>query len=268
MILEFFQGAFCYGGPMTESLTSRVVLVTGGNSGIGLAIARGCAAAGADIVIWGTNPQKNDVARAQLQETGRRVLAQVCDVSDEAAVISSFGTAVAAMGKIDTLFVNAGVGGFSPFIQMSLEEWRRVTSVQLDGAFLCLREAAKHMVERGGGGSLVAISSVSAYDGAPGMQHYARAKAGVLSMMRGLAVELARNKIRCNSLLPGWTKTDMNAPLWQRGSKVLDATTARTPARRWAEPAEMAKAAVFLADPSYTFHTGDELVVDGGYTIF
>lgn len=253
---------------MSDSLQDRVALVTGGNSGIGLAIAQGCAAAGADIVIWGTNPAKNVAAAEVLAANGRKVLTQICDVSDEAAVVASFADAVAHMGKVDTLFVNAGVGGFSPFIRMSLQEWRRVTQVQFDGAFLCLREAAKHMVDRGEGGSLVAVSSVSAYDGAPGMQHYAGAKAGVLAMMRGLAVELARNQIRCNALLPGWTKTDMNAPLWQGESKVRAATTARTPVRRWADPSDMAKAAVFLADPSYTFHTGDELVVDGGYTIF
>jgi NAD(P)-dependent dehydrogenase (short-subunit alcohol dehydrogenase family) len=86
--------------------------------------------------------------------------------------------------------------------------------------------------------------------------------------MRALAVELARYRIRCNSLLPGWVQTDMNAAIWQGGGKLVDATTRRTPVRRWAEPSDMGAAAVFLADPSYLFHTGDQLVVDGGYTIF
>ncbi len=249
-------------------LTDRVVLVTGGNSGIGLGIARSCAAAGADVVIWGTNVEKNARARDELESTGRRVLAQQCDVGDEGAVVASFAAAVDAMGKIDTLFANAGVGGFSPFTRMSLDEWHRVLRVNLDGAFLSLREAARHMVERGGGGSLVAISSVSAYDGAPGMQHYAGAKAALLSIMRGLAVELARHEIRCNSLLPGWTRTDMNAGIWTEDSKIMQNTTKRTPVRRWADGSDMGPAAVFLADPTYTFHTGDAIVVDGGYTIF
>ena len=100
------------------------------------------------------------------------------------------------------------------------------------------------------------------------MVHYSAAKAGVLSLIRGMAVGLARHRIRCNSLLPGWTKTPMNAPIWQQPNRVFDETTRRTPVRRWAEPDEMGKAAVFLADPSYTFHTGDSLVVDGGYTVF
>jgi NAD(P)-dependent dehydrogenase (short-subunit alcohol dehydrogenase family) len=252
----------------TFDLSGRVVLVTGGNSGIGLGIAQACAAAGADIVVWGTNPDKNVRAAEQLADSGRRVLTQVCDVGDESAVIESFATAVGEMGKVDTLFANAGVGGFTPFVDLSLDEWHRVLRVNLDGAFLCLREAARHMVTRGEGGSLVAISSVSAYDGAPGMQHYAGAKAALLAVVRGLAVELARHQIRCNSLLPGWTKTDMNAPLWQGDTRIADATTRRTPVRRWADGSDMGPAAVFLADPSYTFHTGDSVVVDGGYTIF
>jgi NAD(P)-dependent dehydrogenase (short-subunit alcohol dehydrogenase family) len=249
-------------------LTGRVVLVTGGNSGIGLAIARACAAAGADIAIWGTNPDKNAAAQTELATTGRRVFASITDVGDEAAVVDGMAATVAALGAVDCCFANAGVGGFTPFLDMSLAEWRRVTRVNLDGAFLTMREAARHMVARGEGGSLVAISSISALDGAPAMEHYASAKAGLLSLMRALAVELARHRIRCNSLLPGWVETEMNAAIWRGGSKIVDATTRRTPVRRWADASDMGAAAVFLADPSYLFHTGDQLVVDGGYSIF
>jgi hypothetical protein len=244
------------------------VLVTGGNSGIGLAIARACAAAGADIGIWGTNAEKNAAAETALAATGRRVFATIADVGDEDAVVGGMAATVEALGAVDCCFANAGVGGFSPFLELSLAEWRRVTRVNLDGVFLTLREAARHMVSRGEGGALVAVSSVSALDGAPAMEHYAAAKAGVLSLMRALAVELARHRIRCNSLLPGWVETDMNAGIWQGGGKLVDATTRRTPVRRWADPSDMGAAAVFLADPSYLFHTGDQLVVDGGYTIF
>jgi len=249
-------------------LQGRVVLVTGGNSGIGLAIAHACAAAGADIAIWGTNPAKNAAAEAELAATGRKVFAAIADVGDESAVVDAMAATVDALGAVDCCFANAGIGGFTPFLEMTLTEWRRVIRVNLDGAFLTLREAARHMVSRGEGGSLVAISSVSALDGAPAMAHYAAAKAGVLSLMRALAVELARHRIRCNSLLPGWVETDMNAGIWKNGGKLVDATTRRTPVRRWAEPSDMGAAAVFLADPSYLFHTGDQLVVDGGYTVF
>jgi NAD(P)-dependent dehydrogenase (short-subunit alcohol dehydrogenase family) len=248
-------------------LTGRVVLVTGGNGGIGLGIAEACAASGADIAIWGTNPDKSAGAEARLKETGRHVVALRCDVSDEDQVVEAFAATVERLGKVDTLFANAGIGGLANFVDMSLDEWRRVTAVDLDGAFLCLREAARHMVERGEGGSLVAISSVSAVDGAPRMQHYAGSKAALNAIIRGLAVELARHRIRCNSILPGWIETDLNA-FARMNEKFLANTTNRTPLRRWGVPADIGPAAVFLANPDFLFHTGDCLVVDGGYTVF
>jgi len=254
----------------TYDLTERVAVVTGGNGGIGLGIAEALAAAGADIVVWGRNEGKNDAAVASLlagPAATRRVHAIRCDVADEASVVAAMAESIDTMGKVDCLVANAGIGGFSPFTQMSLEEWRRVTSVNFDGAFLTLREGAKHMVERGEGGSLIAISSVSAIHGAPMMQHYAGSKAGLLAVMRGLAVELARHQIRCNSLLPGWTHTDMLDPM-TANEKFVANTTSRTPMRRWGLPSDMGAAAVFLADPSLTFHTGDCIVVDGGYSIF
>jgi NAD(P)-dependent dehydrogenase (short-subunit alcohol dehydrogenase family) len=252
---------------VSEGLAGRVVLVTGGNSGIGLGIARACAEAGAEVAIWGTNPDKNDAARAELERIGPRVLAQRCDVGDEGQVVDAFADTVAELGKVDCLFANAGVGRSSPFTEMSLEEWRFVMRVNLDGAFLTLREAARHMVARGEGGSLVGISSTSAIHGAPRLEHYAASKTAILGVMRALAVELARHRIRANTLLPGWTLTPMNEP-GRRSEKFVRNTTERTPVRRWADPSDMGKAAVFLADPTYLFHTGDELVVDGGYTRF
>jgi NAD(P)-dependent dehydrogenase (short-subunit alcohol dehydrogenase family) len=248
-------------------LTDRVVVVTGGNRGIGLGIARGVAEAGADVVIWGRDEQRNDAAAAELAETGRRVLALRCDVGEEQQVVDAFAASVEAMGKVDTLFANAGIGGFAPFVDLTLEEWRRVQRVNLDGAFLSLREAARHLVDRGAGGSLVAISSVSAIDGAPGMEHYAASKGAVLPLIRGLAVELARHSIRCNAILPGWTETDMLSPM-TANPKFVANTIRRTPVRRWGAPADLAPVAVFLADPTHVFHTGDTLVVDGGYSIY
>jgi NAD(P)-dependent dehydrogenase (short-subunit alcohol dehydrogenase family) len=248
-------------------LTGHVALVTGGNGGIGLGMGKALAAAGADIAIWGRNADKNAAAATELEALGGRVLAMQCDVSDEGQVVECFAHTVDALGKVDSLFANAGIGGFSPFTKMSLSEFRRVTAVNLDGAFLCLREAAAHMVERGQGGSLVGISSVSAIDGAPGMEHYAASKAGLSAMIRGLAVELARHRIRANSILPGWTETDMIAPATANERFVAN-TLQRTPVRRWGTPADLGPVAVFLADPAHVFHTGDSLVVDGGYSIY
>jgi NAD(P)-dependent dehydrogenase (short-subunit alcohol dehydrogenase family) len=258
-------------------LTGRVVVVTGGNGGIGLGMARAMLEAGASIVLWGRNEDKNAAALAQLRqlatEVGHRtgsepqVGAFRCDVSDEQQVIEVFAASVEAMGRVDSLFANAGVGAYSRFVDMTAAEWRRVLSVNLDGTFFCLREAARHLVARGEGGSLVAVSSVSAFHGAPGMEHYASGKAAVLALMRSLAVELARHRIRCNSIVPGWTETDLTAP-GRANAAFLEATTRRMPVRRWGVPDDLGPAAVFLADPTQLFHTGDALVIDGGYTVF
>ena len=251
----------------TRSLDGRVVVVTGGNGGIGLGMAQAVANAGASVAIWGRDETKNERAREELEASGARVLAQRCDVRDEDAVQASFREAVETFGKVDCLIANAGLGYSAPFTELTLDQWRRVMAVNLEGAFLSLREAARHMVERGEGGSLIGISSVSAIHGAPRMEDYAASKAGLIAVMRGLAVELARHQVRCNSLLPGWTETDMNTQL-RKNERFMEATTGRTPARRWGRPEDLGPAAVFLADPSYSFHTGDTIVVDGGYTIF
>jgi NAD(P)-dependent dehydrogenase (short-subunit alcohol dehydrogenase family) len=248
-------------------LSGQVAVVTGGNGGIGLGMAEGLAAAGADICIWGRNEAKNAAAREQLAASGRRVEAIACDVSDEHQVDEAMGRTLAALGQVDAFFANAGISGGAPFAEMSLDEWRRVTSVNLDGAFLSLRAAARHMVERGEGGALVAVSSVSAIDGAPRQQHYAASKTALLGMVRGLAVELARHRIRVNGVLPGWIDTDMLAP-GKAYEKFATRMIERTPVRRWGTPADLGPVAVFLADKSLEFHTGDHLVVDGGYTIF
>jgi NAD(P)-dependent dehydrogenase (short-subunit alcohol dehydrogenase family) len=248
-------------------LDGRVVLITGGNGGIGLGMAEACAAAGADIAVWGTNADKNAAAEATLKESGRQVVALQCDVSDEGQVIEAFATTVERLGKVDACFANAGTMGLSPFVDMTLDFWRRITSVNLEGAFLTLREAARHMVARGEGGALIGISSASAIHGAPMSEAYAASKGGVNAMIRGLAVELARHRIRCNSILPGWVETDMTA-LGRTNEKFLANTTYRTPLRRWGVPSDLGPAAVFLANPDHLFHTGDCLVVDGGYSIF
>jgi NAD(P)-dependent dehydrogenase (short-subunit alcohol dehydrogenase family) len=248
-------------------LSGRVVLVTGGNGGIGLGVAEGCAAAGADVVIWGTNPEKLDRATAGLETWGRRVLAQRVDVSDEDQVVAAFAEAVERLGKVDACFANAGVSGGAPFVEQTLELWRKVLAVNLDGAFLTLREAARHMVERGEGGSLVGVSSTSAIHGAPRGQPYAASKAALLAVMRGLAVELARHQIRANTLIPGWTETELTQA-GRQNDKFVANTTQRTPIRRWGVPEDFRAVGAFLADPTQMFHTGDEVVLDGGYTRF
>lgn len=242
--------------------------MTGGNGGIGLGMADAMAAAGADLAIWGRDEAKNAAAVDQLRRHGGRAESFVVDVADESSVESGFAGTVQRLGRVDSMFANAGTPGNGvPFWKQSLDEWRRVMSVNLDGVFLCLRAAAAHMVERGDGGSLVVVSSTSAIHGAAGNEAYGTAKTGLLGLTRALAVALARYEVRVNALLPGWTLTDMARGGYEN-ERFRNATVQRTPVRRWADPAEMGPAAVFLADPTHTFHTGDHLVVDGGYTVF
>jgi len=249
-------------------LAGEVALVTGGNAGIGLGMARGLAEAGADVCIWGRRRDRNDAAVDELAGLGGRVFAVQCDVSDEDEVARAFTETLERFGKVDSCFANAGIApGFVPFVELELDRWRRSMAVNLDGAMLTLREAARHMVERGEGGSLIAVSSTSAMQGAPNNQSYSVAKTGLVALTRGLAVELARYGIRVNALLPGWSDTDMLA-FGRENDKFRNATIFRTPVRRWADPDEFGSVATYLARRDLTFHTGDELVVDGGYTKF
>lgn len=252
---------------MTD-LSGRVVLVTGGNGGIGLGIAEGCARAGARVVLWGRDETKNAAAVEHLRACGATADAFVCDVTDPDAVAASLRRSVEVAGKIDAVFANAGATGRGiPFLELDLAEWHRVLLTNIDGTFLTLQAVARHMVERGDGGSLVVVSSTSAIHGAAGNEAYGTSKTALLGLTRALAVLLARHRIRVNALLPGWTITAMSSGGYEN-ERFRTVTTNRTPVRRWADPSEMGPAAAYLADPSITFHTGDTIVVDGGYTVF
>lgn len=248
-------------------LSGHVALVTGGNSGIGLGMAEGLAAAGANVAIWGRNEAKNEAAVEKLATYGTDVAAWVCDVSDEEQVEASFHQAVERFGHIDSCFANAGVGGFAEsFLTMDLEEWRRVVRINLEGAFLTLRAAANHMVERGQGGSLVGVASLAAISGQARGEHYSASKGGLVSMMRSIAVELARHQIRANTVLPGWIDTPMT------GGFDFDAfrqkVLPRIPARRVGLPEDFGPIAVYLASKSTNYTSGQEFIIDGGYMAF
>lgn len=249
-------------------LSGHVALVTGGNSGIGLGMARGLARCGADVAIWGTNAERNAAAVKELAGHGTRVLSWRCDVGDEDAVTETFVATLAHFGRVDSCFANAGIAGSGArFVDTTLEDWRAVTRVNLDGAFLTLRAAARHMVSRGGGGVLVGTSSVSTVHGAPRAQSYAASKAGLTAIIKGCAVELARYGINAHSVVAGWTETPLASPRLH-DERFERAVMPRMPQRRWGEPDDFARLAVYLAGGVGGFHTGDEIVVDGAYSIF
>jgi NAD(P)-dependent dehydrogenase (short-subunit alcohol dehydrogenase family) len=250
-------------------LTGHVALITGGNSGIGLGMAEGLAQQGAAVAIWGTNPTKNAAAAERLRTHGTPVLDLVCDVGDHDAVIAAMRATVDALGRIDSCFVNAGVGGMAPsFVGMTEDEWRRVMRVNLDGAFFTAQEAVKQMVAQSPqGGSVVFTTSGSAWYGQQRGQHYGGSKGALIAMMKGIAVEHARHGIRSNAVLPGWTESEMAAPAltWDT---FIERVMPRVPARRWGTPADFAGIAVYLASDASSYHTGDVLTIDGGYHSF
>ncbi|VEG51299.1 short-chain dehydrogenase/reductase SDR [Mycolicibacterium aurum] len=249
-------------------LTGHVAVVTGGGSGLGLGMADGLARAGASVVIVGRNAERLDAAAVSLRGHGNPVLPLACDVTDEDAVTATMARVRDEFGWLDSCFANAGVRGrFTPVLDTSLEEFRSVTRVDLDGVFLTLREAARQMVAAGRGGSLVGVSSLGALQGMPRQPAYAASKAGVTSMMDSLAVELARHGIRANTIQPGWFDTEMTAEGLadeRFSSRVLP----RVPVRRWGAAEDVAGVAVYLASPASTYHTGDVLRIDGGYLKF
>src|SRR6185369_11994257 len=170
-------------------LAGKVALVTGGNGGIGLGMADGLARAGADVVIWGMNPDKNAAAARQLSAHGTRVVAERIDVSDEAAVVEGMAKANSEMGRLDFVAANAGVSLTAPsFAEFPTEAWRKVMAVNLDAVFWTLREACKHMAARAEagdpGGSLLAVSSTSAIHGAPRNEAYGSSKGALLPLVK------------------------------------------------------------------------------------
>ncbi len=252
------------------NLKGKTVLITGGNSGIGLGMAEALAQAGAAVCVWGTNLEKNAAALAKLKGHGAKALALPCDVGNEAEVTERFAETVAQLGPVHACFANAGVSGragVESFTALTAEEWHRVTRVNLDGAFYTLRAAAKHMVGHGQGGALVGTASLAAISGQPRGEHYAATKGGLISMMRALAVEFARHGIRANAILPGWIDTAMTekALNWD---KFRDKVLPRVPARRWGKPEDFGAIAIYLVSDASSYHTGDTFLIDGGYSLF
>ncbi len=254
-------------------LTGKVALVTGGNGGIGLGFAEALAASGADVVIWGTNAEKNAAAIEKLKPHGTRVVAETVNVANEGEVVDGIKAAVAAMGRVDSVFANAGIGGGAKsFLDMTTDIYRRVLSVNEDGVFWTFREACRHFVERWhhgdrSGGSLVGVASLAAVEGAGRNQAYAATKGAVISMMKSCAVEFARYGVRANAILPGWIATDMTQ--FAQGSEVFtEKVISRVPARRWGKPEDFGGVAVYLASDASAYHSGDTFVIDGGYAIF
>lgn len=248
-------------------LTGKVALVTGANSGLGFGFAEGLARAGSDIVLWGRRADANARAMEKLRALGVRVHADSIDVTDEAAIVAGVESAIRMMGRIDTVVANAGIASQKPFIEMDADTYHQLINVNQHGVVFTLREVARHMVERGGGGSMIVCGSGSIFQGVPTMTHYGAAKGALAALAKGIAAELGPYGIRCNVIAPGFIITEMTMADPAVGSMIADMVAAKAPLGRAGNPDDLWGAAVYLASDLSRYHTGDTLVIDGGKII-
>jgi NAD(P)-dependent dehydrogenase (short-subunit alcohol dehydrogenase family) len=249
-------------------LTGRRALVTGGGSGIGLAMTRALAYHGAAVTLWGRNADKVSAAAEGIAATGAVAHARQVDVSDEAAVAAGVRETVGLLGGLDVVVVNAGLGvPLVPLVDTTAADYRTVMATNLDGAFWTMRETARVLIEQGTGGSVIAVASLAAVSGAARNHAYGASKAGLTAFVRSGAVELARYGIRVNGVLPGWTATDMTVTA-QASEVFTEKVIGRVPLGRWARPEEFGGIAVYLAADASSYQTGTTVLVDGGYAVF
>lgn len=249
-------------------LGGHVSVVTGGNRGIGLGLARGLAKAGASVALWARDLEAADRAVEELRELGTGEAETVsCDVTDEGSVAEALDATVDRFGKVDSLFANAGTTSGVSFPEMELADLEDVLDVNVGGVFLVTREVARHLIARDSGGSIVITSSIAAHHGLPTAPHYSASKGAATALARALAVRLARHRIRVNVIAPGWIATEMTDDL-QGHDRFESTLQARVPMRRWGTADDFEGTAVYLASEASSFMTGAEITVDGGYSAF
>ena len=245
-------------------LSGRTALITGGGSGLGFAMAQGLAEVGALVVLNGRTAAKLDAAADRLRTLGLRAETVVFDVADSADVNRGVAALGARVGAIDVLVNNAGVQHRTPIEDFTDADWQRVMATNLDAPFFMARALIPQMKARGRG-KIVNICSLMSSLARPTTVPYQVSKGGIAMLTRGLAVELAPHGIQVNGIAPGFFRTEMNAAL-TNNPEFSSWVEKRTPAARWADPAELAGAAVFLASDAASFVTGQILYVDGGFT--
>ena len=245
-------------------LTDRIALVTGGNGGIGLGMARGLGQAGATVLVAGRNAEKSAAALRELQSLGVRAESFAVDVTDEAAVQGLFDEVRSRHGRVDILVNNAGSTVRKPPQDFTLDEWKAVMDVNLTSAFLCSRAAYPLMLQAGAG-KVINIGSIMSIFGAPYAPAYCASKGGIVQFTKSLALAWAKDNIQANAVLPGWIDTELTAGARAQVPGLNERVLARTAAGRWGRPEDLAGVAVFLASRASDFVTGTAIPVDGGY---
>jgi 2-dehydro-3-deoxy-D-gluconate 5-dehydrogenase len=246
-------------------LKGKVAIITGGNGGIGFGMATGLATAGATIVVAGRNSSKSAAAVAKLESTGASAIAIDVEVTDEASCKNLISQVAERFGRIDILANNAGINIRKQPQLYSLDEWKSILDINLQGAFLLSKEVYPHMVKRGGG-KIINTGSMTSIFGAPFAAAYGASKGGIVQLSQALASAWAKDNIQVNAILPGWIDTNLTVQARKDVPTLHDSVLARTPAGRWGRPEDLAGVAVFLASAASDFITGAAIPVDGGYS--
>jgi 2-deoxy-D-gluconate 3-dehydrogenase len=247
-------------------LSGKVALVTGGNGGIGLAMAQGMASCGASVAIAGRNEGKAGAALASLRELGAKCVFITGDVTKKAACEKLVAHTVSEFGRLDILVNNAGTSIRKMPHDYTEEEWHQVLDTNLTSAFLC-SQAAYAPMKKQGAGKMINIGSMMSLFGAPYATPYAASKGGIVQMTRALATAWAKDNIQVNAVLPGWIDTDLTKRARQQVSGLHESVEKRTPEGRWGVPRDLSGVAAFLASEASNFVTGTAIPVDGGFSI-
>jgi 2-dehydro-3-deoxy-D-gluconate 5-dehydrogenase len=244
-------------------LSGKVAVVTGGNGGIGLGMAKGLAAAGARIGIAARNADK---AKKAMQALGSGAEFFTVDIGKEASCREMIAAAAAKMGRIDILVNCAGIAIRKRPEVLNDAEWRQVLDVNLTGTFACSQAVYPHL-QKQGGGKIINIGSMLSIFGAAPNAAYAASKGAVVQFTKSLAVAWAKDNIQVNAILPGWIDTELTVGARQQIEGLNERVLARSPTGRWGQPDEFAGIAVFLASEASAFVTGTAIPVDGGYSV-
>lgn len=247
-------------------LAGRVAIVTGGNGGIGLGMARGLASAGASVVIAGRNEAKSADAVREIEQLGEKAVAITVDITDKAAVAAMVASTLKQFRRLDILINNAGMSVRHPADILSLDDWHTVIDTNLTSAFICAK-AVYPAMKQAGGGKIINIGSMMSIFGAGFAPAYAASKGGIVQFTKSIAVSWAADNIQANAILPGWIDTALTVKAREQVSGLNENVLARTPAKRWGTGDDLAGTAVFLSSPASDFVTGTAIPVDGGYSV-
>jgi len=247
------------------SLDGKVAILTGASRGIGWAIARALAEAGAQVVMTGRDADLLNERAATLKADGLAASAEAFDATDEAEVVAAVDRTVRTFGRLDIAVANAGTNLRVPLADHSMADFQKVMDLNLNAYFALAREASRPMVKQGGG-RIIVVASMMGQIARSEIPGYVASKGAAASLTKALAVELGEHGVTCNAICPGFTRTDLTGPL-QENKEFSAWVESRTPLRRWAKPEEIASTAVFLASDASSYITGHSLNVDGGVVV-